>query len=144
MNSAADSAALRFGVRAPQGMRCMRLREGIFSPLLEDPPPSREGRSLLALLGGFLDALMVAAWSVNRHRFSTMDVSYLAWCCFANCTHIAQLPATACTEAQRSQRIFSLGMTLDRQTDRLTQSVPCVVDNCKVSHGQTGQKATAT
>ena len=64
MKSAADSAVLRFGVRAPQGMRCMRLREGVFSPLLEDPPPSREGRSLLALLGGFLDALMVAAWSV--------------------------------------------------------------------------------
>lgn len=26
----------------------------------------------------------------------------------------------------------------------MTQSVPCVVHNCKVSHGQTGQKATAT
>ena len=66
MKSAADSVALRFGVRAPQGMRCMRLREGVLSPLLEDPPPSREGRSLLALLGGFLDALMVAAWSVTQ------------------------------------------------------------------------------
>ncbi|KAA6418598.1 MAG: hypothetical protein FRX49_11423 [Trebouxia sp. A1-2] len=60
--SAAPNITLRLGVRAPQGMRCMRLREGVFSPLLEDPPPSREGRSLLALLGGFLDALMVAAW----------------------------------------------------------------------------------
>lgn len=61
MKSVAESAVLRLGVRAPQGMRCMRLREGVFSPLLDDPPPSKEGRSLLALLGGFFDALVAAA-----------------------------------------------------------------------------------
>ena len=58
--SAAKSAALRLGVRAPQGMRSMGL-EGVLSPLVEEPPPSSEGLSLLALLGGFLDALMLAA-----------------------------------------------------------------------------------
>lgn len=85
MKSAADSAALRFGVRAPQGMRCMRLREGVFSPLLEDPPPSREGRSLLALLGGFLDALTVAAWSVAQAQAQAQ------WTCLT--WHGAALPS---------------------------------------------------
>ena len=65
-------------------------------------------------------------------------MSHLSWCCFAKFTHIAQLPAIACTE------ISPTGHDSDRLTDRLTQSVPCVVDNYKVSHGQTGQKATAT
>lgn len=59
--SAAESAALRLGVRAPQGMRSMGPLEGVLSPLVEEPPPSSEGLSLLALLGGFLDALMLAA-----------------------------------------------------------------------------------
>ena len=62
-------------------------------------------------------------------------MSHLSWCCFAKFTHIAQLPAIACTPT---------GHDSDRLTDRLTQSVPCVVDNYKVSHGHTGQKATAT
>lgn len=61
--SAAESAALRLGVRAPHGMRSMGPLEGVLSPLVEEPPPSREGRNLLALLGGFLDALIVAACS---------------------------------------------------------------------------------
>ena len=62
--SAAESAAERLGVRAPQGMRMPRPLEGVFSPLLDEPPPSREGR-LLALLGGFLEALMAAACVPN-------------------------------------------------------------------------------
>ena len=45
-------------------MRSMGPLEGVLSPLVEDPPPSREGLSLLALLGGFLDALMAAACNV--------------------------------------------------------------------------------
>lgn len=65
--SAAESAALRLGVRAPQGMRSMGPLEGVLSPLVEEPPPRREGRSLLALLGGFLDALMVAACNRAYH-----------------------------------------------------------------------------
>lgn len=65
--SAAESAALRLGVRAPQGMRSMGPLEGVLSPLVEEPPPSREGRSLLALFGGFLDALIVAACSRLYH-----------------------------------------------------------------------------
>ena len=55
-----DSAAERLGVRAPQGMRIPKPLEGVFSPLLDELPPKREGR-LLALLGGFLVALVAAA-----------------------------------------------------------------------------------
>lgn len=45
--------------------------EGVLSPLVEEPPPRREGLSLLALLGGFLDALMVAACTIVLQSLAT-------------------------------------------------------------------------
>lgn len=69
--SAAESAVLRLGVRAPQGMRNMGPLEGVLSPLVEEPPPRSEGLSLLALLGGFLDALMVAACRIVLQSLAT-------------------------------------------------------------------------
>ena len=75
-----ESAAERLGVRAPQGMRIPKPLEGVFSPLLDEPPPRREGR-LLALLGGFLVALMAAACKtfvvivVDSKRHNTAKIS---------------------------------------------------------------------
>ena len=121
MKSAADSAAVRFGVRAPQGMRCMRLREGVFSPLLEDPPPSREGRILLALLGGFLDALMVAACTGT----GSAQWTCLTWHGDAM-PNLLMLHSFWPLLAQKlnAHRNLPLGMTLtDRLTDRHTDAV---------------------
>ena len=101
---------MRLGVRAPQGMRSMGPLEGVLSPLVEEPPPRREGRNLLALLGGFLDALIVAACNRLHHR-SLLAILYCIVAMFATLSWKGML-GRCCTHAVSCVTYSSVDMMI--------------------------------